>query len=215
MSKKVKIGILLMILGVVVFTTIKITSAWLTDQKEKQMSLTLGDVEYLVNTDSIVLDDIVPGQTVLNGLTISNSSSVNTQFRVMIEYTVANSLDKDGTYYVNLTGIGNSINSEIFIVSKSSDSWVKGALDNYNYFGAETPLRTDGIASGAGVILPPVSETDLLDTLGLSINGGVVGNNYSNSTITVNIILQAKQADYVTWEDCATASIDFSLGISS
>ena len=41
----------------------------------------------------------------------------------------------------------------------------------------------------------------------LKIDGPTVNNNYSGTTITIQIIFEAKQADNVTWDEIATFEV--------
>ncbi len=47
------------------------------------------------------------------------------------------------------------------------------------------------------------------------LNGWTVGNEYKNAEFKVTLVFEAKQEEYVTWEQLGTAEIDFTTGLAS
>lgn len=185
-------GLLLILVGL----TISFMVAWLTDTKEtEETTFTVGKVE-LTWSGEMINSPVVPGQNLVNtSYTLTNSSNVKTELRVKITIT-SSLLETDATDYVILT---------------LGEGWVKNN-DYWYYQGLDTEeIIEDEVTKYK--IAPTITSIEVVKSI--ILDGTKVGNTFSETTFNVQLMFEAKQSDYVTWEQLGTANIDFSKGISS
>ncbi|MDD4212271.1 MAG: hypothetical protein PHY42_02600 [Bacilli bacterium] len=188
--KKIKKSIylvIIMLLGVVGLTTYAVT-AWLTDTDTSgPQTFTVGDVEFALSGAATTVTPVVPGQElVATKYTLTNASTVSTELRVKITIVTSYpSVDEDAKSLVLMT-LGSNWGTE---------------TDGYYYYSV----------SSNPIIVAGTQALDFLTSL--KLDGSKVGNPYTAATFTVTIMFEAKQADYVTWTELGSASIDFTTGI--
>lgn len=186
----------------IAITLVATISAWLTDQDQTApTTFTVGDIEYELNSYSFNTTNVVPGDNLISTpLIITNKSNIVSQLRVKLEITTSVA----GSYTVE--NIFTRENQSAFALDTN---WVSNEDGYYYYKGKEQipgnsiPAKTDTSADNINVLSY------------LSLNGSIVGNNFSNQTITLTITFQAKQYNHVTWETLGSQSINFSTGLSS
>jgi len=155
----------------------------------------VGKVE-LTWSGEMINSPVVPGQNLVNtSYTLTNSSNVKTELRVKITIT-SSLLETDATDYVILT---------------LGEGWVKNN-DYWYYQGLDTEeIIEDEVTKYK--IAPTITSIEVVKSI--ILDGTKVGNTFSETTFNVQLMFEAKQSDYVTWEQLGTANIDFSKGISS
>lgn len=196
MKKGKKIILLSGLLLILVSLTISFMAAWLTDTKEtEETTFTVGKVEFTWSGE-MINSPVVPGQNLVNtSYTLTNSSNVKSELRVKITIT-SSLLETDATDYVILT-LGNG--------------WIKDN-DYWYYQGSDTEeIIEDDVTKYK--IAPTLTSIEVVKSI--ILDGTKVGNTFSETTFNVQLMFEAKQSDYVTWEQLGTANIDFSKGISS
>lgn len=176
---------LAVVFGVVSFSA---TQAWFVAGTEKHQYLTSGDISYTVSggfKDFTNLK-ILPGDELVDtALTITNSSNIDTQLRVKILFTKYNSSNVSSTEIYDST----SNNSALEVVMDSA--WVRRS-DNYYYYQGDSHvvLTTDTTA------IPLISS--------VKYNGSNTGIYNSGNAVNVSVVIESKQAYYVTWTQLGT-----------
>ena len=142
-------------------------------------------------TEGVTGEYIIPGQNLIadNGgkLTGVNYSTIDTEIRVLVKYDKYNSgtSSMDETEY---TGTGDDIAVEF------PAGWTKGASDNYFAPSGELPALTGAqVAAGTGV------SFDIINGIYYDVD-----ETYSSLNAGITIIVQAKQADHVSWSTLRT-----------
>lgn len=173
--------------------------AYFTDKKTTDdLTFTLGEVSY---TFSGTFDSefVMAGVNLLTeDIAITNSSSIETEIRLII--TVYSSVFGAGT----LDSIfGEDINQVKYYTL--DNGWV---LDSgyYYYRGTESVQNTPGIYS-----IPATNQTLPILT-SIILDGYKFSNNHANGTFSIAFTFQAKQADFVTWQELGTANYNFTTG---
>lgn len=187
--KKSKVIILSVLLFAMLALTSKLIAAWLTDTKStSSTTFTVGDVKFSWNGATISADaPIVPGQNLIGSkFYLANASTVDAELRVEIiaAYTLAGSSDEVDAL-------------ELFKDLSLMDGW---------------ELNSDGKWYYDATITPDDEMIDVIDTLVL--DGLKVGNLFANASFTVQFVFEAKQKDFVTWEELGEAKINFGTGLA-
>lgn len=200
MKKSTKVILLSSLLLIFVGLTVTFIASWLTDTSETdEVTFKVGNVtfawsgEMIPAEDNDILIPIVPGQNLVKTtFNLNNSSTVSTELRVKIIVTSV-FLGGDATDYVLLTlGTG----------------WVN---DNgyWYYRGTDTSqISEDGVTKYK--IASTIKTITVLP--GVALNGNNVGNTFKDDIFTIQLLFEAKQSDYVTWEYLGTTNIDFNKG---
>ena len=197
--KNKKIIFLSLGLLLIVTTLVISIAAWLTDtdQAGNDTTFTVGKVEYTFTGEFI--DDshpIVPGaELVKTSFRLINLSTVSSEIRVTIKVESKKSGEDEYTEE-------NPV--YIFPIAKLDDLFDA----NWNYNDGYWYYENDSLDPNS--VLPPNTHPTTLLT-SLKLDGSYIGNSYQNALIKITFTFQAKQADYVTWEDLG--SVDFTLGI--
>ena len=153
---------------------------------------------------------IFPGQNLvlLNEkdatITMNNNSSIDTQIRVKIEYTSYSSGSAKTEIYSGREG------EDLKVEFVNPEQWLpydNGMDGTYFYyvgpeFGSSKLTDLDDVYS----ITPVVPSVDIIK--GVSYSEDVDTSVYSGSEVTVNIIFEAKQADYVGWSALAQYQVN-------
>ena len=207
--KKRKIGFIAL-LGFLAVSAISVTTyAWFTQEKETADSVDFiaGSVKYSVTKLTSNDTKVVPGVDFLNGqaITFTNESTIDTQLRVQISYTIETA-DKNNDKKLT----GSTFGTDDYIIWTSADTtkWVSEG-GYYYYKAVDYTSQTD--ASKITVGESGFSFINADDTL--ELNGNKIGNDYQGATITITFTFQAKQYDALTWKDCADNSINFKTGL--
>lgn len=194
MKKRSLIILLVAVLVGLVVIGAGTTYAWLTQQDEKEITYTVGDVNYEIALAENQTTIVVPGQDITPEITITNSSNIATQLRVKftIEKTSGDSevwtIGTEDTNHLKLT---------------LNTNWVYE--DGYYYYkGSSNEVAANKIAVNKN---PESIFTSLV------INGNKVGNTQSGAQIKMTIKFEVKQADYVSWNKMTELSIDFGTGL--
>lgn len=189
--------------------------AWFVSSASKNQYISVAVVNYGsgASLDSMnVYDDgttyIMPGDNliVLNGVSskfvVTNSSSINTQIRLKIEYT---SYESGSANTVTYQGSDDEPLSVTFPENKWS-FYKSSDEDSYFYYmGSE--YKTQQLQSLDDVydIKPTETSIEAIDSISYKNDSSVVSADvYSNSNVSVKIVFEAKQADFVSWETIGT-----------
>lgn len=189
--------------------------AWFTDASESPFSLESGKVHYVISytTDPGLM---VPGKDLIKNCTVKNLSSIDTQFRLKLEYDV---WEADTGYPADPTKVISS--SAIYTTNASiapgtvldkqylniawaqkdgKDQFVAQQVTNgsitetfWSYHTTVSAVTKTAIEDKSGVDIP-VFEKLLYD-------GPKTTNLFAGQPIVVKLTLQAKQADHIKWEE--------------
>lgn len=213
--KKKKLIILIICSVIMLAGIVGATYAWLTDEKNGTSTFTIGDITYAINTPSNGTN-VVPGQNLLGSTAVSikNKSNVKSNVRLQINATASNGTDTE-TWKIAQSTLNNgkvvlgSITDKLIMVPTAGwtyeDPTNNSIDDGYWYLGSSTTPTEIAVSTDLtnGIEIASISY--------VTLNGNVVGNNYSNWTITFQIVLQAKQSEYVDW--VSLGSINWTNGI--
>lgn len=182
--KKGKIIILLGALLLVVASGLGLAiRAWLTDEKETgPKEITVGDVKFIWVGDIVNTGVIVPGQEL-----------VTTEFKLANQSNVSTQL----RVRIEVTYGQTSTDGFDLVDFVFSGTWTK--VGDYYYYNDRS-----------GVISPETEEVLFISSI--KLNGGKVGNTFANEKFNFKFTFQAKQSDYVNWDDMG--SIDFTTGLN-
>lgn len=178
---KIAKGFIIIILSITI--SVGTIYAWINHSVDLPPgNLSAGEIEFSVSGSFIdSTTPFYPGIELINeAIIITDESTINNQIRVMITYTKV----------VENNVIENYYKGELLehIVVNFNTSFVYGN-DNYWYYPDKTsPLDLK--------ILP------ILDSIYYDAN--LVSNQYANQPIVVNVVIQMKQSDYVSWSELAT-----------
>lgn len=214
--KNKKIILLGLGLLLVVTTLVVSIAAWLTDIDETPYTtFTIGQVKYEIVSDFIEGGTIVPGQQLIANsneepvaIRLTNSSTVNSKVRVHIKVYFG------GTLITNQSGLDAIFTTGGLNEGFSLDSgWVRDGDSTTWYYGAAAPgVGVESVDLGA-IIDPTTTSIPVLSSL--KLDGSKVGNDDATKSLTIKFIFEAKQADYVSWSEFASAFIDFESGLPS
>ena len=186
------------------------SNAWFVTSVKRAQKITIGAVSYSTG-DAFSLDTleedyygrprIYPGQNLIvaNGenasLTMFNSSTIDTKIRVKIEYTSYRSGKAETVTY---TGDPDE-DFEVVFAEPSQwrlfDNGMDGAC--FYYVGSDFGNKPLTKADDSVAVSPDIASIDIIRSA--SYKEGVDTTYYSGNSVTVNIIFEAKQADYVNW----------------
>ena len=185
------------------------SNAWFVTAVKRAQNITIGAVSYSTG-DAVSLDTveedfygrprIYPGQNliVVNGeesaLTMFNSSTIDTKIRVKIEYTSY----KDGKAQTVVYSGAEDEDLEVEFADNSQwklfDNGMDGACFYYVGNGFEGDLTK---ADDAAAITPDIASVEMIRSV--KYKDDIDASLYSGNEVTLNIIFEAKQADYVEW----------------
>ena len=185
------------------------SNAWFVTAVKRAQNITIGAVSYSTG-DAVSLDTveedfygrprIYPGQNliVVNGeesaLTMFNSSTIDTKIRVKIEYTSY----KDGKAQTVVYRGAEDEDLEVEFADSSQwqlfDNGMDGACFYYvgNDFEGNLTKADDAVA-----ITPDIASVEMIRSV--KYKDDIDASLYSGNEVTLNIIFEAKQADYVEW----------------
>lgn len=194
------------------------SGAWFVTAVKRAQNISIAVMTYDSETETLgTLEEdyygkpcIFPGQNLvlLNDkdatITMNNNSSIDTQIRVKIEYTSYSSGSAKTVVY------SGSEDEDLSVEFANPGQWLSynnGMDGTYFYyvgpdFGSSVLTDTDNVYS----ISPAVPSVDIIK--GVSYKEDIDTSVYSGSEVTVNIIFEAKQADYVGWSTLAEYKVN-------
>lgn len=153
---------------------------------------------------------IYPGQNLvlLNNkdatIMMNNNSSIDTQVRVRIEYTSFSSGSRRTVTY------SGSEEDDLEVEFANPGQWLpyKSGMDGtcFYYVGPDYGSDTLSDPDNAYSITPDISNLEIVKSVLYKQN--IDSAAYSGNEVTVNIIFEAKQADYVGWSAIAEYQIN-------
>ena len=184
--------------------------AWFVTAVKRAQRITIGVVNYdssvAVSLDTLEEDFygnacIYPGQNLVmlegNDASISmyNSSTVDSQIRVKIEYTsFANGSAKNVVY-------SGSEEEDLEVIFSNPDQWLpyNNGMDGtcYYYVGPDYNRSKLTNVDDVYTITPDIADVEIIESI--RYKETINANLYSGNEVTVNVIFEAKQADYVGW----------------
>lgn len=183
--------------------------AWFVTAIKRAQSITIAVVNYdsaAVGLDTLEEDFygnkcIYPGQNLVlfqgNDATLAmfNNSTISTQVRVRIEYTSYSSGSAKDVVY------SNSDKDDLQVVFANSSQWLPydNGMDGccFYYVGPNYGSSTLTDINKVYSINPDVTSLEIIEKVfyKTDIDTGL----YSGNEVTINIVFEAKQADYVGW----------------
>ncbi|QWC00382.1 hypothetical protein KHQ88_02085 [Mycoplasmatota bacterium] len=172
-------GLIIILLSITI--SVSTVYAWINFSVDLPSgNLSVGEIDFTTNGSFIDLSTtFYPGRELIDqAIIVTNESTIDNQIRVMISYTRV----EDDIVYENYFYKGEL--SEHIVVNFNSN-FVYGD-DNYWYYPDKTsPLN--------------LQTLPILDSL--YYDGDLVSNQYANIPIHINIVIQMKQSDYVSWSE--------------
>ncbi len=184
--------------------------AWFVTSVKRAQRMTIGVVSFdsssAVSLDTLEEDFygkacIYPGQNLVKldgddaSISMYNSSTVDSQIRVRIEYTsFADGVAKEVVY-------SGSEKDDLQVVFANPEQWLpyNNGMDGtcYYYVGPDFNEAKLTDLDDVYTIQPDVADVEIIKSICYkeSINASL----YSGNKVTVNVIFEAKQADYVGW----------------
>ena len=184
--------------------------AWFVTAVKRAQRITIGVVSYdssmAVSLDTLEEDFygnacIYPGQNLvmLEGddasLSMYNSSTVDSQIRVKVEYTSFASGSAKNVVY------SGDEKEDLEVVFANPEQWL--AYDNgmdgtcYYYVGPDYGSSKLTDVDDVYTITPDIADVEIIESI--RYKETIDANLYSGNEVTVNVIFEAKQADYVGW----------------
>jgi len=181
-----------LIIIVIIVLSVTATLAWTSySGMAAGGSVNVGGLTYTVNGE--MLDDetmINPHkELILEDITVNNQSSINSQLRLKIEYTIIEDGLTEQKIYQNAP-------DDDLVVHFDTD-FTFDPLDNFWYY----LDKASSLAASSG-------PTALINSM--YYDGFSASNEYIGAPIYISILIQVKQTDNVTWEDLY--NYDFSTG---
>lgn len=154
-----------------------------------------GDLRYTLSGDFIASDSIIyPGEELVSTqFEITNNSPIVSQMRLKIEYTKVALVS--GVPTPSQVNYSESVDDHLDVTFGSSYTFDE--TSGFWYYGG----MSNEISTNSGVISLVTN---------ISYDGNNVSIEYSNQAININITIQVKQYDNVTWSDLT--SYNFSTG---
>lgn len=188
------------------------TQAWFATGTAKHQYINSGKMNYLLTGSLIKLEgdaEVLPGlELVEEDLVLENYSNIDTQLRIIIKYTYFNESGELTEAEYN----GNDDPDGMLEVSLAPE-WQKDS-DGYYYYGGKD-----------NVISPEAEDTTAVNTLNdtlpdneamkkinliasMKYSGPKTTIKNSGKIVNVSVLIESKQADYVTWEQLTEVSTD-------
>lgn len=187
--------LLLVITTVLLILTcaVGITYAWLTFNKEATIKYKVGSIDYVITEVDPQNKVLVPGES-LSNFKIVNKSTFATDFRVTI--TIESTVTKDTVTDLKWTMGTSAETNQILIELTEGFTQEK---DGFIYYD-NVPAGADG----AGTEIAGIFQS-------IKINPELVGNDAMGADITITYNFEAKQHDYMTWDQMGTIVTNYNL----
>ena len=195
------------------FASFSQTGAWFSSGTAKHQYLSSGKINYLLTGELESSDegDVLPGmELVSTALMLENYSSISSQLRINILYSYYGS---DGTFIQN-EKYDNADEDSVLSVTLDSN-WIKDSEDGCYYYKSKNyiiPARSDedieAYEAGETVIhdnTAPDSVISLISSLKFDGEKTTIAN--SGKTVSVKILVESKQANYVTWTELGSITV--------
>ncbi len=193
--------------------------AWFVTAVKKAQRITIGVVSYdsssAVSLDTLEQDFygkecIYPGQNLvsLNGdeasLSMYNSSTIDTQIRVRIEYTsFADGVAKKVIYK-------GSDSEDLQVEFANPEQWIpyEEGMEGccFYYVGPDYKKDTISDANDIYIVTPDVADISIIKSI--CYKNSIDANLYSGNEVEVNVIFEAKQADFVNWSSLGEYKVE-------
>ncbi len=187
--KKRIICVVLTLVAVFSLFGFQATQAWFSDGKNKTQSLTsgalnfeaVGDFSFKTTEDGGNEIKVLPGTklSLANPIEIKNTSSIDSEFRMKIECLY----NEEPQSWIS------------FVLNDEENVWtLKEESDGYTYiyYKPNGEGRLKAVESG---------ESSSFSFDGSISIGGEVPYEFQNKELQINLVLQAKQADFMSWEN--------------
>lgn len=184
--------------------------AWFVTAVKRAQRITIGVVSFdssmAVSLDTLEEDFygnacIYPGQNLvmLEGddasLSMYNSSTVDSQIRVRIEYTSFASGSAKNVVY------SGDEKDDLEVIFANPEQWLPydNGMDGtcYYYVGPDHNGSKLTDVDDVFTITPDISDVEIIECI--RYKESINANLYSGNEVMVNVIFEAKQADYVGW----------------
>lgn len=184
--------------------------AWFVTSVKRAQRITIGVVSYdssaAVSLDTLEEDFygnacIYPGQNLvmLEGddasISMYNSSTVDSQIRVRVEYTSFSSGSAKNVIY------SGSEDEDLEVIFSNPEQWLpyNNGMDGtcYYYVGPDYNRSALTDVDDVYTITPDIADVEIIESI--RYKETIDANLYSGNEVTVNVIFEAKQADYVGW----------------
>lgn len=184
--------------------------AWFVTSVKKAQRITIGVVNF-DNSSAVSLNTleedfygkacIYPGQNLVKlegddaSLSMYNSSTVDSEIRVRIEYTsFADGVAKNVVYSA-------SEEDDLQVVFANPECWLpyNNGMDGNCFYYVGPDFNKDKLTDLDDVytITPDVADIKIIKSI--CYKESIDASLYSGNEVTVNVIFEAKQADYVGW----------------
>jgi hypothetical protein len=187
MKKLSMIKSLFIIVGLFVLG-VTVTYAWIAySESIDGGTVSAGQVDYSYSGSFIDGSEIIfPNKELLSqAISVDNQSTIDTQLRLTINYTLVEEVTSNKIYKDDVNDDLSVVFDSLFVLD--GDYWYYQATD----FSIETTGLIDIISS-------------------IYYDGNASSNEYASQTVSIQVLIQVKQADNVTWTDLAT--YDFETG---
>ena len=184
--------------------------AWFVTAVKRAQRITIGVVSYdsssAVSLDTLEEDFygnacIYPGQNLVTldgddaSISMYNSSTIDSQIRVRVEYTSFASGSAKNVIY------SGSEDEDLEVVFSNPEQWLpyNNGMDGtcYYYVGPDYNRSTLSDVDDVYTITPDIADVEIIESI--RYKETIDANLYSGNEVTVNVIFEAKQADYVGW----------------
>ena len=196
MKKQIKRISLLLLTAAFIFVSVFTDKsyAWFTDTNVTQKIFQIGDIVYIYS-GTLVTDPTkkyVPGEELLTSgnLTLTNKSTITTNFRVKILYSFTDIATDPDTVYTN-EPYGPGCALEDYLTIGLVSKWKYDVTDDCYHYEYDT---------GDYVLpIPPVEgyTFEIINTI--TFDGENIKNSYSGQGFGIKILFQAKQSEFVGW----------------
>ncbi len=201
--------LLLLLLAVAAISLVTATYAWfVTVERTGTITLIAGEIKYELDplSDYLITSEnelIIPGEELMtqeNGANreyqLKNLSSIDTELRIQIFASY-----RDGTETRKVEFTGSPSDLLIGEMSKNGENplWEYRAVDGVGYW---YYLTGEGDAGKNKIVVPDPETGALINVFtSLMFNGDTTGSDFATKDVVVTIYLQAKQYDFVAWEN--------------
>lgn len=196
--------------------------AWFVTAVKKAQNITIAVMSYTSSSAALeTLEEdfygkpcIYPGQNLIKlqgddaQITMFNNSTIDTQIRVRIEYTSYKNGRAETKVY------SNSEDDDLQVEFTHPGQWLPYETDMsgycYYYVGPDFNATELKSLDDVHVITPDEANVNILSNV--SYKNDIDTSLYSGNEVTVNIIFEAKQADYVGWTSLGEYTLATDVG---
>jgi hypothetical protein len=188
MMKKISVIKSLFIIVAVFVLAVTVTYAWIAySESVDGGTVSVGQIDYTYSGSFIDGSEIIyPNKELLSqAITVDNQSTIDTQLRLTINYTLVEEVTSNKIYL-------DDVNDDLSVVFDNPF-----VLDGDYWYYQNTDFS--------------IEDTGVMNIISsITYDGDSSSNEYASQTVNVQVIIQVKQADNVTWTDLAT--YDFETG---